>query len=176
MLVPGRSVYARRTCSAGSRSPSASLVTRIRKFRGHRLSTATEIWLWRSFQGRPASRPAALGLRRLPGGITHCHEERTRAVDRGVDWPPGIPSTAAPSVRSRVSSVQLTRPLDRNVLMARRKSTVRFRNGARRSEAGSDHGTGLFSSGAAVKCSRLTCQGPAKDLRRALPGSLSTVN
>src|ERR1700734_3844265 len=37
--------------------------------------------------------------------------------------------------------------------MVRRRSTVRFRKGAPRSEAGSDQGIGLFDLGAAEKCS-----------------------
>jgi hypothetical protein len=43
---------------------------------------------------------------------------------------PGIPALPVPSVRFPVLSVQLMRPVDEAMFMVRRRSTVRFRNGA----------------------------------------------
>ena len=59
-------------------------------------------------------------------GITRCHKEHVRRGLGAGD----LPARPVPSVRSLVSSVQLTRSLGRNVLMVGRRSTVRFRNGA----------------------------------------------
>jgi len=93
-----------------------------------------------SFHGRPASRPATLGLPPVTG-------EAARTVTRNTARRgPGRGLGARNSQRCQcrlcareVSSVLLPRPLARSVLMVRRRSTVRFRNGA--------PGDGKFSNG-----------------------------
>ena len=57
-----------------------------------------------------------------------------------------IPGQHELSEQRAVLSVQLARLLIGSVLMVRRRSTVRFRNGAPSSEAGPDLGTGPFGS------------------------------
>ena len=60
-----------------------------------------------------------------------CPSRNMSAMDRGVDWVPGNSQHGQCGLCERGwSSVQLKRSLARNVLMVRRRSTVRFRNGA----------------------------------------------
>jgi hypothetical protein len=61
----------------------------------------------------------------------HCHERRPPPRGPGRGPAGGVtPAQQVPSVRCRVLSVQPVRTLHGNVLMVRRRSTVRFRNGA----------------------------------------------
>ena len=68
-----------------------------------------------------------------PGFQARLLSVRKRRAPRGPGRGPGrrvIPARPVPSVRFPVSSVQLARTVDGAVLMVRRRSTVRFRNGA----------------------------------------------
>jgi len=60
-------------------------------------------------------------------GITHHHEEHDPLWTGAWTGRREFPALLVLSVRSGVSSVQLTRPSHRSVLMVRRRSTVRFR-------------------------------------------------
>jgi len=79
--------------------------------------------------GQPASRLRhAVRAVSRPGNLTDV--ARCRAQDGPWHGTPDIPAPSVPSVRFSVSSVLPVRSVHGAVVMVRRRSTVRFRNGA----------------------------------------------
>jgi hypothetical protein len=75
-------------------------------------------------------RPGRCGGSRLPGPVTFRDDGAGPAWTGSWTGSPGIPAQPVLSVRFPVSSVQPVRSVHGSVLMVRRRSTVRFRNGA----------------------------------------------
>ena len=85
---------------------------------------------------------------------------------------PGIPVQPVLSVRFPVLSMQLMRPVDEAVVMVRRRSTVRFRNGAPGQSHNSNHHSVLVGTNGLPRWKISTVLDGDQDSRHtALPGN-----